>query len=119
MKYQVSERKAFPRPATEVLAAADELVTQLGGKRPRTSAGAGQVQADFNKAVGGTLFANRVQLVVRVLSDGADQCTTLVEAYPVDPLGQRLQFGVIGDPARLVTRAFWDRLEARLRPVAG
>ena len=120
MSYEVKESKSFPRPAAEVLALAGELVTQLGGKRPRKDPGVeGQVQADFNKEVGGKSFVNRVQLIIRVVGDGPDLCTASVEAYPVDPLGKRLLFGVMGEPARLVTSAFWERLEARLRPAAG
>jgi hypothetical protein len=52
------------------------------------------------------------------VSDGPDRCTASVEAYPVDPLGNRLRFGVLGEPARVVTSAFWARLEARLTPTA-
>jgi hypothetical protein len=119
MSHEVNETRTFARPAAAVLAIAGEVVGQLGGKRPRKDPGIqGQVQADFNKEVGGRSFANRVQLVVRVVSDGPDRCTASVQAYPVDPLGNRLLFGVLGDPARVVTSAFWARLEARLTPTA-
>ena len=120
MSYEVKESKQFSRSGAEVLAVAGELITQLGGKRPKKDPGvAGQVQADFNKEVGGKPFGNRVQLIVRVVDDGPGGCTASVEAYPVDPLGKPLLFGVVGEPARLVTRAFWDRLEARFPPAAG
>jgi hypothetical protein len=120
MSHAVNESKQFARPAAVVLAATSEIVVQLGGKRPKKDTGVdGQVRADFNKEVGGTSFGNRVQLIVRVVGDGADRCTTSVEAYPVDPIGNRLRFGVLGEPARLVTGAFWQRLEARLVSTAG
>ncbi len=120
MSFDVKESKPLARPAAEVLTVAGEVVTQLGGKRPRKDPGVeGQIQADFNKEVGGHSFGNRVQLIIRVVGDGADRCTASVEAYPVDPLGKRLLFGVLGEPARLVTRTFWERLEARLKLAAG
>ena len=119
MSYEVSESREIARPAAMVLTAAAEIITQLGGKRPKKDLGvAGQLQADFNKSVGGTSFNNRVQLTVRVTGNGADRCTLLVEAAPVDPLGQRLRFGVQGEPAKLVTGAFWKHLEARLQTPA-
>ena len=120
MSYEVKESKRFSRPGAEVLAVVGELVTQLGGKRPKKDPGvAGQVQADFNKEVGGTSFGNRVHLIIHVVGGDPDRCTTSVEAYPIDPLGKPLLFGVVGEPARLVTRVFWERLEARLPPAAG
>jgi hypothetical protein len=120
MSYEVKETRAFPRPAAELLAAAAQTVAALGGKRPGKSSGvAGQLEIEFHKAIGGTSFGNRVRLVIRVASDGPDRCTTSLEAYPIDPLGKPLAFGVLGEPARLVTRAFWQRLDAQLTPAAG
>jgi len=120
MSYAVKDSKELPRGAADVLAAAAEVISQLGGKPPKkVPEVAGQLAADFNKEVGGQAFGNRVRLIVRVAGDGAARCTTSVEAYPVDPLGNRLQFGVVGEPGRLVAAAFWQRLETRLKPTAG
>jgi hypothetical protein len=116
MSYAVNETKELSRPAADVLATVRELLVQLGGKRPKKDPGeADQVQADFNKEVAGRAFANRVRVIVRVAGD-TSRCTTSVEAYPVDPLGNRLQFGVVGEPARFVAGVIWERLEARLGP---
>jgi hypothetical protein len=117
MSHAVKETRVFSHPAADVLAAAGDIVVRLGGKRPRKDPGvAGQVHADFNKEVGGRSFANRVHVIIGATEHGPGGCTVSVEAYPVDPLGNRLQFGVIGDPARLVASAVWQRLEARLTP---
>jgi len=116
MSYVVNETKELLRPAADALAMAREILIQLGGKRPRNVPDvADQVQAEFNKEVGGRAFANRVRVIVRVAGDAA-RCTTSVEAYPVDPLGNRLQFGVVGEPARFVAGVIWERLDARLGP---
>jgi len=119
MSYAVNETKDLPRPAAEVLAAADAILDQLGAKRStKPPVVEGQLQAEFNKQVGGRAFTNRVQLTLRVVDGGSDRCTATVDAYPIDPLGKPLRFGVLGQPARLVTTAFWERLEARLSSVA-
>jgi hypothetical protein len=116
MSYVVSETRELARPASDVLAMAREILIQLGGKRPRKDRDvADQVQAEFNKEVGGRAFPNRVRVIVRVAGDAA-RCTTSVEVYPVDPIGNRLQFGVVGEPARFVAGVIWERLEARLGP---
>jgi hypothetical protein len=113
VSHEVVESRAFARPAAAVLALASDIAAQLGGKRPKHAAG-DCVTADFNKQIGGRAFSNRVQIVVRVTADGPDRCSAHVEAYPIDPIGNRLRFGVLGDPAQLVTRAFWEQLEARI-----
>ena len=117
MSHEVKEVRVFSRPAAAVLALASDVAAQLGGKRPKNAAG-DCVTADFNKQIGGRAFGNRVQIVVRVTVDGPDRCAAHVEAYPIDPLGNRLRFGVLGDPARLVTVAFWEQLEARITSAA-
>ena len=110
----VKESKAYPRPAAEVASAAAEVVKEIEGKLAKGSDPAqGRVEANFNKSVAGKSFGNRVQLVVRVTGEG-NESTLALEAYPVDPLGKKLLFGVLGDPARLVVSAFTARLDKRL-----
>ena len=118
MSYIVKETRPVPRPAAELLALATAIVTELGGKPPKKPAADGALRAEFNKSVGGTSFGNRVLLIVRASDDGGGGSELSVEAYPIDPLGKPLLFGVIGEPARLVTSALWTRLAARLAPVA-
>ena len=115
MPYQVRESKVYPRPAAEVLAAAAEVVKEIEGKLAKGSdPSTGRVEASFNKSVAGKSFMNRVQLVVQAKGQAGDDCTLELEAYPVDPLGKKLLFGVLGEPARLVVSAFTARLDARL-----
>lgn len=116
MSYAVKDTKELAHPAADVATAAGEVITQLGGKRSKKEA-AGEIRADFNKEIGGRSFTNRVQAIVRVTGDAA-RCSMVLETYPVDPLGNKLQFGVVGEPAKLVAGAIWQRLEARLAPGA-
>jgi hypothetical protein len=115
MPYEVKESKAYPRPAAEVASAAADVVKEIEGKLAKGSDPAkGRVEANFNKSVAGKSFGNRVQLVVLVTGAAGNECTLALEAYPVDPLGKKLLFGVLGDPARLVVSAFTARLDKRL-----
>jgi hypothetical protein len=117
MSHEVRETRSCSRAAAAVLALAGDVVGQLGGSRPRNAAG-DYVTAEFNKRIGDKAFGNRVRIFVRVTAAGPDRCSVNVEAYPVDPIGNRLRFGVLGEPARLVTRTFWEQLEARLTSTA-
>jgi hypothetical protein len=110
----------YSRPAAEVVAAAAEVMTEIEGKLAKGSDPAkGRVEANFNKSVAGKSFGNRVQLIVQVSGQTGAECALALEAYPVDPLGKKLLFGVMGEPARLVVNAFTARLEARLGRAAG
>lgn len=115
MGYEVKESRAYARPAAEVTAAAAEVLKAIDGKLSKsTDLAAGRVEASFNKSVAGKAFGNRVQVVVQITGQGAD-CALALEAFPVDPLGKRLLFGVLGSPARLVVDAFTSRLDGRLK----
>jgi hypothetical protein len=118
MGYEVKEARAYAGTVDAVRAAAAEVAQKLGGK-PGKKAAPGTVDVTFNKDVGGRPFGNRVQLVVRFAEAAPGQCSAAAEAFPVDPVGQKLLFGVLGEPAKLVTTAFWAALDARLGRPAG
>lgn len=115
MGYEIKESKVYARPAAEVVAAAAEVVKEIEGKLAKgADPASGRFEANFNKSVAGKSFINRVQLVVQAREQAGAGCALDLEAYPVDPLGKKLLFGVLGEPARLVVNAFTSRLEARL-----
>ena len=115
MPFEVKESRVYTRPAAEVAAAAAEVMKEIEGKLAKASDPAqGRVEANFNKSVAGKSFGNRVQLVVQVTDRAGGESALALEAYPVDPLGKKLLFGVMGEPARLVVDAFTARLDARL-----
>ncbi len=114
MAYEVKVSKVYARPAAEVLAAAAQAMKDIEGKLAKGSdPSTGRVEANFNKSVAGKSFLNRVQLVATAREQGGG-CALDLDAYPVDPLGKKLLFGVLGEPARVVVDAFTARLDARL-----
>ena len=111
MSFVVKETKTYNQAATDVVKSAEAVITQLGGKPSKKNKPAeGRLEANFNKKVGGKPLNNRVQLEVTVTSQSADQCDVSIEAYPVDPLGNKLAFGVQGQPGRVVLDAFLSAL---------
>ena len=111
--YTVKESKTYDRAAGAVIKSATEAIAQLGGSPSKKSKPEeGKLDANFNKKLGSKPLNNRIQLEVSVTSQSPEQCTVSVVAYPVDPVGQKLMFGVQGQPARLVLDAFLEQLGA-------
>lgn len=111
--YTVKESKTYDRAAGTIIKSATEAISQLGGSQSKKSKpDEGRLDANFNKKIGSKPLNNRIQLEVSVTSQAPEQCTVSVVAYPVDPVGQKLMFGVQGQPARLVLDAFLERLGA-------
>jgi hypothetical protein len=111
MSYIVKKRKIYNRPSGEVIQATSEIINQLGGKQSKKSKSAeGRLDANFNKKIGGKPINNRVQLEVNIKPQSTEQCMVSIIAYPVDPLGNKLGFGVQGDPGRVVVDTFLKNL---------
>ncbi len=113
MGYEVKEARAYPGTPAAVRAAAAEVAAALGGK-PAKKVAEGAVDVVFNKGAGAKVLMNRVQLQLQFAEAAPGQCTAAALAFPVDPVGQKLLFGVMGQPAREVASAFWAALDARL-----
>ena len=115
MDYTVKETKSYNQPTDTVIKAAAEVINQLDGKPTKKNKPEnGRLDANFNKKVKGIPLNNRIQLEVSVTSQTPEQSTISVEAYPVDPVGNKLMFGVQGNPSRVVADAFWGDLEQRI-----
>lgn len=111
MAYTVTESKTYNQTADAVIKSAVEAINKLGGSQSKKSKpDAGRLDANFNKKIGSQPLNNRIQLEVTVTSQSAEQCTLELVAYPVDPVGQKLMFGVRGQPARAVVDAFLGTL---------
>jgi len=115
MAYDTKQSKSYNQPAEALIKSAAEVIKNLGGKETKKSNPAkGKLDANFNKKVGGDFVNNRVQLEVKVDSQSAEQSTLSVQAYPVDPVGMKLMFGVRGKPAHKVVAVFFNSLDAEL-----
>lgn len=113
MSYTVTESKTYNQAADAVIKSAAEVISKLGGSQSKKSKPeAGRLEANFNKKIGSHPLNNRIQLEVNVISQAPEQCTLSIVAYPVDPVGQKLLFGVRGQPARAVVDAFLGGLQA-------
>lgn len=116
MSYDVNHQQSFSSPAAEVANSALEVLTRLGGKlSAKTSPTKGQIEADFNKKINGQMLNNRCQLRIKVTSQSAESCQVMAKAYPIDPMGQKLAFGVQGNAAQIVIDTFFQELTSHVR----
>ena len=116
MGYDASENKTLDHPAEATIQSASEVISRLGGKASKKNNPAqGRLEANFNKTIKGEFMNNRVQLEVDIASQSPAQCTVKAAAYPVDPVGMKLTFGVKGKPAQRVIDVFFAELDAQLK----
>lgn len=115
MSYDVNAKQNFNRPATEVSQVALEVLNSLGGKiSAKTNPAKGQLESDFNKKISTQPLSNRCQLRIKVKSQASESCQVMVKAYPIDPMGQKLTFGVQGNAAQVVVDTFFQELKNQI-----
>ena len=115
MSYDVNAKQSFDRPAAEVSQIALEVLNKLGGKiSEKTNPAKGQLESDFNKKINTQPLNNRCQLRVKVASQAAASCQVMIKAYPINPMGQKLTFGVQGNAAQTVVDTFLQELKNQI-----
>jgi len=113
--YTEKKRIEYPYAAAQMSAIIAATLRQLGGKESKnTNLSAGILGANFNKKIGKTPFNNRVQVDIRIQPQTDHSCVVLMKAYPVDPVGNKLAFGVQGEPAKMVADTLIQSWEASL-----
>ena len=117
MAYDVNQAKTYNRPAQELNQFMAAVLAKLGGKAgKKNNPSAGQLEVTFNKQVKNQMLPNRIQLIVSTESVSPEQSQVSALAYPVDPLGNKLMFGVRGQAARTVVDCFFGELDTNFTP---
>jgi hypothetical protein len=115
MAYDINQAKTYNHSAQEMSQTAAAVIAKLGGKADKKSnPAAGQLIATFNKQVKNHMLPNRVQIIVKTEPVSPESSQLSLLAYPVDPLGKKLMFGVRGNATRTVVDYFFNELEAQV-----
>ncbi len=93
MPYTVKETQDYEHPPEATYQAALKAITGLQGKVLAQDAAAGTLKGEFDKKIHGKVLGDRSQIVVTVTAVGNNQSQVAIEAYPINPVGQKLQFG--------------------------
>jgi hypothetical protein len=114
MPYTVKESRTYEKPKETVFQAAQKAIAGLEGKVLAEDADAGTIQGQFDKKILGKVLGDRSQILVAVSSSDGDSSTVAIEAYPINPVGQKLMFGARKGVVPTVVSWFWAHLEHNL-----
>jgi hypothetical protein len=114
MPYTVKETKTYEQPKENVYQAAQKAVAGLQGKVLAEDANAGTIEGQFDKKIHGKVLGDRSQIKIAISGANGDPATVSIEAYPINPVGQKLMFGARKGVVPTVVSWFWAHLEHNL-----
>jgi hypothetical protein len=114
MSYTVKESKMYPNTTAQVYEAAQKAVAGLQGKILEEDADAGTLKGQFDKKIHGQVLGDRTQILVEVTPKDAGKSIIAVEVYPINPVGQPLQFGARKGVSEKVTGWYFAHVEHNL-----
>lgn len=109
--YTITDEKSFSFPQDKVLAAIQAAAAGLEGKIIHQEGP--EVHIKFNKTIHGQVLGDRSVIEV-TMQDAGDGTSLAVEAYPIDPVGQKLKFGARKGVTQKVLSWFWAHIEHNL-----
>ena len=115
MPFTVKETKTYPNTTEQVYAAAQKAVAGFEGKILEENAVAGTLKGQFDKKIYGQVLGDRTQILVQVTPQGDAGSQISVEVYPINPNGQKLEFGARKGVPRKVTTWYWAHVENNLK----
>jgi hypothetical protein len=114
MDYTIRETKTYPGSMDRSWPAIELAVKGLQGKILARSPQTGQVTARFGKTIHGQVLGDRTQIEIHVAAIEPASVQIGLEAYPVDPVGRKLLFGVRKGVTRTVLTWFVAHLDHQL-----
>ena len=114
MPYTVKESRTYEKPKANTFQAAQKAIAGLEGKVLAEDANAGTIKGQFDKKILGKVLGDRSQILVTVSGSDDNSSTVAVEAYPINPVGQKLMFGARKGVVPTVVSWFWAHLEHNL-----
>jgi hypothetical protein len=115
MSFDVVQKKSYSSPAKTLGQFTSQALETLGGKPSgRSNPTKGMFEVNFNKKVKNNALPNRIDLQIKIVPDADGGCNVMAKAFPVDPMGNKLTFGVQGNAAEVVMTTFIDELEKNI-----
>jgi hypothetical protein len=114
MSYRVNESKSYSNPQAAVYTAAQGAIEGIQGKIKKEDSQAGTIKAEIPKTIHGKTLGDRTHMQIHVHTATSGETAVDVVIYPVNAVGQELQFGARKGVANTVVGWFWAHLEHRL-----
>ena len=114
MPYTIQEEKTYQRSKDMLTTAILGAVEGLEGKVTKNDSDSGVIIAKFNKTILGNFLGDRTQIEVNLSSLSLDETKMSMTIYPINPIGQKLEFGGRKGVSRKVLTWFIAHVEHRL-----
>lgn len=118
MPYTVRETKTYTQPQEQVYQAALKAIAGLQGKVLAQDAAVGTIKGEFDKKIHGKVLGDRSQILIAISGTNADARSVAIEAYPINPVGQKLMFGARKGVVSTVVSWFWAHMDHHLGSTA-
>lgn len=114
MPYTVKEMKTYQQPVDVLTKAVLGAIEGLEGKVLKNDPDTGYVEAKFNKTIHGNVLGDRTQMELTFASTSPTETQLSVTIYPINPVGQKLQFGARKGVPQKVMTWFFAHVDHRL-----
>ena len=115
MPYTIQEEKTFAVSRQALIKAALGAIAGLEGEVLKQDADSGRIVAKFKKTILGKVLGDRSQLELDFESLTPDESRLEMTIFPINPIGQPLQFGARKGVSRTVLTWFIAHVEHRLK----
>lgn len=104
MPYTIKDEKTYSVGKDKLNQAILAAVNGLEGEVLKNDPDAGQIVVKFKKTILGNVLGDRTQLELTIESLSTDKTKLDMTVYPINPVGQKLQFGARkGVPKKVLT----------------
>ena len=114
MPYTINEEKIYSVTKDELTRAIIGAVDGLEGKVLSQDPDNGRIVAKFNKTILGKVLGDRTQIEIDLYNLSPKETKLALSVYPINPIGQKLQFGARKGVSRTVMTWFFAHVDHRL-----
>lgn len=115
MPYTIQEEKTYPVSKETLTKAILGAVGGLEGEVLKNDPEAGVIVAKFPKTILNKVLGDRTQLELGLESSSAEETQLSLTIFPINPIGQPLQFGARKGVSRTVLTWFLAHVDHRLK----
>ncbi len=115
MSYTIHEEKIYPHTKEDLTKAILGAIEGLEGKVVKHQAELGLISATFSKTILGNFLGDRTQLDIELTGAGPEEVKCSLTIFPINPVGQKLEFGARKGVSRKVLTWFIAHVDHRLK----
>ncbi len=115
MSYTINEEKLYPVSIEVLSKAILGSVEGLEGKVLYNDPNIGRIVAKFNKTIHGKVLGDRSQVEIDLIGASPEETKMVLAIYPINPIGQKLEFGARKGVSRTVLSWLYAHIDHRLK----